>query len=233
MTLKLESPSLADKVLAACGKRRAVFIPTGMQAFGYYIAQRESMLRALLRPKGKQPPAGWVYWDDTPMTEAPDADSLSVRIADFFVGAKETVLCNLEKNEPELLIELGFADALVLKCEKTKLALFGGESVIPDYIPPDGLSIVECKYVRKGKDGKFTEYDIKNGLAQILEMAVCKKKENAVFVLLDAGRARSREWNLDELKFVEMFKQNPFGIRLEVVRVRIEEEKKAVTCQII
>jgi len=233
MTLVIEPTSLPDKLLAVFGKRRAVFVPDGIQAFGYYIARRESILRALLRPKSMQPPAGWVYWEDIPMTEATDSDSLPTRIGDFFVSAKDAVLSNLEEDERGLLRAIGFADALALRCEKTTVALFGGESVVPDYVPPDGSSIVECKYVRKGKGHRFNEYDIKNALGQILEQATCKSTMHAILVLLDAGRASDRDWNDVELNFVKMFKDNPFGIRLTLVRVRIEEEKKSVTSKCI
>jgi|GEM_PF-5516368 len=165
------------------------------------------------------------------MDQSPD--SLAGEIVAFFLKVEAAVLEKPGQDERELLREIGFADALHLTTKTSKAALFGGESLVPDYIPTDGKSIVECKYIRKNKDGRFNEYDIKNGLAQILEQAVCQKKAKAVFVLLDVGRAGIRDWNPDEMNFVETFKKNPFGIRLEVVRVRIEKEKQAVACQII
>jgi hypothetical protein len=62
MTIKIQPPSLADKILAYIGKKRAIFIPDDRSG-GYMVAMREGFLSALLRPKGKQPPAGWIYCD--------------------------------------------------------------------------------------------------------------------------------------------------------------------------
>jgi hypothetical protein len=64
MTLKIQPPSLADRILAAFGKKRAVFIPKTAEPYGYYIARRESFLRALLRSRTQPPPDGWVYWEE-------------------------------------------------------------------------------------------------------------------------------------------------------------------------
>lgn len=70
MTLMVEPASWPDRFLAKLGKKRAVFIPAGMQPYGYYVARREGFLSALLRPKGRSPAKGWVYWD---MEEEKDA----------------------------------------------------------------------------------------------------------------------------------------------------------------
>ena len=64
MTIHIKPPSLADRLLSRLGKKRAVFIPAADKPFGYYIAPRESFVRALLRPANRQPPKGWIYWDD-------------------------------------------------------------------------------------------------------------------------------------------------------------------------
>jgi hypothetical protein len=63
MTIRIEPPGKADRILALLGKKRAVFIPAETYAFGYYVAPRESVLRALLRPANRQPPKGWIYPD--------------------------------------------------------------------------------------------------------------------------------------------------------------------------
>jgi hypothetical protein len=68
VTIRIEPPSLLDRILGWIGKRRAVFIPDDRHS-GYMMARRESFLSALLRRKGKQPPTGWVYWDDPAETE--------------------------------------------------------------------------------------------------------------------------------------------------------------------
>lgn len=64
VTVRFQPPNLLDKLLSMLGKRRAVRIPDMTEPYGYYIARRESFLRALLRPVGNPPPDGWVYWDD-------------------------------------------------------------------------------------------------------------------------------------------------------------------------
>lgn len=64
MTIKIEPPSLADRILARIGKKRAVYIPDDRKG-GYMIACREGFLSALFRRRGKEPPRGWVYWDDS------------------------------------------------------------------------------------------------------------------------------------------------------------------------
>jgi hypothetical protein len=69
MTVHIEPPGKADRLLALFGKKRAVFIPAAPLAFGYYVAPRESLLRALLRPAGRQPPKGWIYPDTNMSSE--------------------------------------------------------------------------------------------------------------------------------------------------------------------
>lgn len=64
MTIKVEPPSLADRILACLGKKRAVYIPDDRMG-GFMVARREGFIAALLRPKGKEPPAGWMYRDET------------------------------------------------------------------------------------------------------------------------------------------------------------------------
>ena len=63
MTITIEPPSLPDRILARIGKKRAVYVPDD-RVGGYMVARREGFFSALLRPKGKAPPQGWVYWDD-------------------------------------------------------------------------------------------------------------------------------------------------------------------------
>lgn len=72
MTLMVEPVSWPDRLLAKLGKKRAVFIPEGMnQPYGYYVARRESLLRALLRPKGRPLAKGWVYWEPEELNTSP------------------------------------------------------------------------------------------------------------------------------------------------------------------
>lgn len=64
MTTQIPKPGLADKLLSIAGKKRAVRLPKEtMGPYGYYVAEKESFVRALLRPKDAAPPEGWTYWD--------------------------------------------------------------------------------------------------------------------------------------------------------------------------
>jgi len=64
MTIKTEQ-DLTDKFLALFGKQRAIRLPLeNYKKFGPYAyskAEKENIFRALLRPKGKKPPEGWIY----------------------------------------------------------------------------------------------------------------------------------------------------------------------------
>jgi hypothetical protein len=65
MTIRTPEKSVADRILEAFGKKRAVKIPEGLyEKFGPYVyaqARKESFWRALLRPKGQEPPSGYAY----------------------------------------------------------------------------------------------------------------------------------------------------------------------------
>jgi hypothetical protein len=67
MTIKLPKKTIGDKVLKALGKKRGVQIPAeAHKQFGpytYATAQKESFLRALLRPKNEPLPKGMVEID--------------------------------------------------------------------------------------------------------------------------------------------------------------------------
>jgi hypothetical protein len=68
MTIRMPEVNLPDKILHLFGKRRAVMIPAdAYQKFGPYVyahAVKEGFWRALLRPKGQDPPEGYVYAND-------------------------------------------------------------------------------------------------------------------------------------------------------------------------
>ncbi len=66
MTMLIRPPNWADHLLAVFGKRRAVFVGNSLQfpppsPHGFQYAPQESFLKALLRPKDKPLPEGWVY----------------------------------------------------------------------------------------------------------------------------------------------------------------------------
>jgi hypothetical protein len=67
MTIIFSEPTFGDKILAAMGKRRAVFIPDIYSRFGKYAygrAVKESFLEALIRPKNQDLEEGWFYQDE-------------------------------------------------------------------------------------------------------------------------------------------------------------------------
>jgi hypothetical protein len=67
MTIKLPKTTIADKLLALIGKRRAVRMPfeayKNLGPYVYAQAEKESFWRALIRPENQDPPEGWVYPD--------------------------------------------------------------------------------------------------------------------------------------------------------------------------
>ena len=64
MTLRIQPPGLPDRILSMLGKERAVFTPPMNERYGYYIARRESFLRALFRSHSKSLSEGWMYWKE-------------------------------------------------------------------------------------------------------------------------------------------------------------------------
>ena len=66
MTIQTPSKDILDKTLALLGKKRAVFIPKeGLaEKYGVYRCQKESFIKALIRPKDAKPPEGWEYWEE-------------------------------------------------------------------------------------------------------------------------------------------------------------------------
>ena len=64
MTVMIEPPSLADRILACFGKKRAVCFPKTSNPDAYCVAHREGFFCALCRPKGKPLPEGMAYWDE-------------------------------------------------------------------------------------------------------------------------------------------------------------------------
>ena len=68
MTIHLPEPDFLDRFLKLLGKKRGVKIPAETyEKFGPYVyakAQKESFWSALIRPKGKGPPPGYVYLDE-------------------------------------------------------------------------------------------------------------------------------------------------------------------------
>jgi hypothetical protein len=68
MTIRLPKQSIGDRILEIFGKRRAIKIPRkGYEQYGPYVymkASKESFWGALLRPKNRRPPEGFVYMDE-------------------------------------------------------------------------------------------------------------------------------------------------------------------------
>lgn len=67
MTIALPKTTLADRLLASIGKRRAVRMPFEVYGklgpYAYARAEKESFWRALMRPRNQDPPDGWIYPD--------------------------------------------------------------------------------------------------------------------------------------------------------------------------
>jgi hypothetical protein len=67
MTVMLEK-NTGDKLLKILGKKRAYKMPAGhYEKLGPYVHVRaygENIIRALLRPKGQEPPDGWFFLPD-------------------------------------------------------------------------------------------------------------------------------------------------------------------------
>jgi len=152
-----------------------------------------------------------------------EIDRLAIEIAQFF--EKSNLLTNLGKKEPELLEAINFLESQPelarigrSKKKRSKCALFGFGSVKTDY--RCGNTVIEVKYTRNNN-----ECDIKNGLSQVIEQAVCYEVSQAILLVIDAGRASHRKWNAVEGKFISMFQQNPFGIKLRVVRIIVNKKK--------
>ena len=65
MTVVYEKDSAGDKLLKALGKKRAYRMPAGLYEklgkYTYAKGEKESLISALLRPKGEEPPDGWFY----------------------------------------------------------------------------------------------------------------------------------------------------------------------------
>jgi hypothetical protein len=67
MTIKIPKKTIGDRVLKALGKKRGVQIPAETHKqfgpYAYATAQKESFLKALLRPKDEPLPDGMVDID--------------------------------------------------------------------------------------------------------------------------------------------------------------------------
>lgn len=65
MTYRIPQKTLADKLLALIGKKRAISIPKNVyNQLGPYVimqARSESFWHAFFRPKNEDPPEGWFY----------------------------------------------------------------------------------------------------------------------------------------------------------------------------
>ena len=142
------------------------------------------------------------------------------------------------KDEPNLIKELCIPSTLNFKMTNDNpKGLFGYVEIKPDYIlENDPKVVIEFKkiglYSKKGEPKK-NECDIKNALSQIIEQAYCRKLKNkiepiieAVLVVFDGGSASDRKWNEEEKKFIQMFKCNPLGVTLSVIRIIINKTNK-------
>lgn len=142
----------------------------------------------------------------------------------FFQTNCSQLNANLSLSERGLLSTIGFANQLGLSRARRGVALFGYTATHTDYIHqnyPD--TIIEIKFIRTTQTPRSTthrECDIKNGLAQIIEQAYCLLNiQTAIMVIIDNGRAYNRRWNTRDANYINFFKQNPFNIDLQVLRI--------------
>ena len=98
MTTLIPKQTLGDRILGWFGKHRAYRFPRGMYAkhgpHAIGMAGKEPFLRALLRPKGTPPPAGWFTLEDPG-----DAD-------DGAESQREDFMLELDEAERERLLNL-------------------------------------------------------------------------------------------------------------------------------
>jgi len=129
--------------------------------------------------------------------------------------------------EPVLLDLIHFDQGRLKKVSNIiPSGLFGEGGVSPDRTAfgTDFSAVIEAKYI------KSNIFDIKNGLAQVIEQAITFKKNDpglntAILLLLSIGASAQVEWGITEKKYISMFANNPFGINLYVLRARFIGDK--------
>ena len=146
-------------------------------------------------------------------------------------------------SEEVLLAKLDVQSNLRIQPDKRSSdALFGYRTVTSDFrsLDCDHACIefkrigLNCQRTRNGNPTivpRENECDLKNGRAQIIEQAYCKSATVALFVVIDGGRACDRAWNEGEKQFIQMFKDNPFGITLSVIRIRLIHANRSIICE--
>ena len=112
-----------------------------------------------------------------------------------------------------------------------KEGLFGHASkkgIEPDFFSATNSidAVIEVKLIKKGN-----ECDIKNGLAQVIEQALCYNKKVAVLLVFDCGNAKDRDWNENECKYIRSICGIDLdGIKIAIIKIRlINGEIKAST----
>lgn len=146
----------------------------------------------------------------------------------------------LTKTEKEVLQSLNLESTLGFTPQPIiRKGLFGyaaKSQLRSDFSHPTAPDLlIEVKFVRCKEIGAAsnTECDLKNGLAQVIEQATCAVKNQAILLVLDAGRARLRKLTTIEKSYIKMFKTNPFDVKLAVIRARIDHNTRAIHCDII
>ena len=147
-------------------------------------------------------------------------------IKQVFQTKAHDIIRNQKQKEGQLLDVINIETCLKLKKgEKSKQALFGLGSVKPDYQSQENTEvIIEFKKIGfKQKNNKIrpNEFDIKNGLAQIIEQALCMNKKEAILVIIDGGRAFDKDWDKTENDYTNIFIKNEF-VKLSVIRIAID-----------
>ncbi|HUT70165.1 MAG TPA: hypothetical protein VMW89_05770 [Desulfatiglandales bacterium] len=165
------------------------------------------------------------------------SEELANKIGEFFMKNKQALINHSTEDESKLLTSLEFKDKLDLENDESSVsALFGWGNLKSDFSPKDKRdTIIEVKYIRTTKISSGNNYNecyVKDSLSQIIEQAACKRKQNAILVVIDSGRAAARDWCSLEVKFISMFKNNPFKIQLSIVRVALDPANGDVSFKI-
>lgn len=107
---------------------------------------------------------------------------------------------------------------------------FGFKSLTTDFclFYRDSHSVHSVIEIKKIRPNIREECEIKNGLAQVIEQAICHNASHAILLIFDAGNNSNKKWTCRDREYIRMFKNNPFGIHLSVLRIQIKIDVKEI-----
>jgi hypothetical protein len=74
---------------------------------------------------------------------------------------------------------------------------------------------------------RHNEYDVPNGLGQIILQAVARNAREAILVIMDGSRGAPKAWNAHERQF-DTFTRNLLKVRLTVLRVVVDTARQGM-----